>query len=412
LEGVATYLLEDNTPERTQEILNGSRWIQVLGDLVATGNPITHQVLDELPQDNRIGHLRTILVHAGALDAQRDGLESLGPWLKSFLAGLSPKTAQLLRRYASWSVLPRTRHRAARLGITASAPVYARGRIETAAHFLTWLEDNDRTLADATQHDINTWIGLGASTRRRVRDFLRWAHARGLSADLQVHWLGREGLPENVLADDERWLLLRRCLRDDSLALRLRVAGALVLLYGQIPTRIVELTVDSVTTTATDTYLVLRDQPVVLPPALAALILELAARSTHEQSTSSTGNPAWLFPGARPGSHFYAAAYQPHLTRSLVSSSALPAAQRSARLPPTYRLRSSLTFSGCPSPQRRDGAHSSPGITPTTSRRASRTRRPRKVCNRCSVTRVLLSEPRPTLAGNSHMRRRGRRWRR
>ena len=70
LEGVATFLLEDNTPERTQEILNGSGWIQVLGDLVATGNPITHQVLDELPQDNRVGHLRTILVHAGALDAQ------------------------------------------------------------------------------------------------------------------------------------------------------------------------------------------------------------------------------------------------------------------------------------------------------------------------------------------------------
>ena len=317
LEGVATYLLEDNTPERTQEILNGSGWIQVLGDLVATGNPITHQVLDELPQDNRVGHLRTILVHAGALDAQGDGLESLGPWLKSFLAGLSPKTAQLLRRYASWSVLPRTRHRAARLGITASAPVYARGRIETAAHFLTWLEDNDRTLADATQHDINTWIGLGASTRRRVRDFLRWAHARGLSADLQVHWLGREGLPESVLADDERWLLLRRCLRDDSLALRLRVAGALVLLYGQIPTRIVELTVDSVTTTATDTYLVLRDQPVVLPPPLAALILELAARSTHEQSTSSTGNPAWLFPGARPGSHFYAGRLSTSLNKKL-----------------------------------------------------------------------------------------------
>ena len=42
------------------------------------------------------------------------------------------------------------------------------------------------------------------------------AHARGLSSDLEVHWLGREGLPENVLGDDERWTLLRRCLRDDA----------------------------------------------------------------------------------------------------------------------------------------------------------------------------------------------------
>ena len=37
-----------------------------------------------------------------------------------------------------------------------------------------------------------------------------------------------------------------------ALTSELRVAGALVLLYGQIPSRIVELTIDSVTTTGTD----------------------------------------------------------------------------------------------------------------------------------------------------------------
>src|SRR4051794_36970676 len=73
-----------------------------------------------------------------------------------------------------------------------------------------------------TASRVDTWIDLGATARRLVRDFLRWAHARGLSADLQVHWLGREGLPEDVLGEDERWTLLRRCLRDDSLALPLR----------------------------------------------------------------------------------------------------------------------------------------------------------------------------------------------
>jgi hypothetical protein len=182
---------------------------------------------------------------------------------------------------------------------------------------LTWLQDNDRTLAEATQHDIDTWIGLGATTRRRVRDFLRWAHARGLSADLQVRWLGREGLAENVLGDDERWTLLRRCLRDDSLALRLRVAGALVLLYGQIPTRVVELTVDDVTTTETGTYVVLRDQPVFLPPPLATLTVELAAQSTQKQAASSTATPPWLFAGIRPGSHLYAGRLTTALNKQL-----------------------------------------------------------------------------------------------
>ena len=302
LTGVATFLLHDNTAEQIQHIIYGAGWMKLLADLVATGNPITHEVLDALPPDNRVGHLRSILVHTGALDTQPEGLESLDPWLKSLLGGLSPGTVAVLRPYAYWSVLPRTRHRAARLGGTASAPKYARVRIETAAHFLTWLNDNDRTLADATQHDIDTWIDGGATTCRRVRDFLRWAHARGLSADLHVHWLGREGRPRNVLDDDERWGLLRRCLRDDSLTLRLRVAGALVLLYGQIPTRIVELTVDNVTSTDTDTYLQLKDQPVLLPPPLAMLTLQLADRSTHEQPTGPT---AWLFRSNRPGSHLY-----------------------------------------------------------------------------------------------------------
>jgi hypothetical protein len=105
-----------------------------------------------------------------------------------------------------------------------------------------------------------------------------------------------------VLGDDERWVLLRRCLRDDSLTLRLRVAGALVLLYGQIPTRIVELTADHITDTGIDTYLQLKDQPVLLPPPLAALVLHLCHRATHQQAT---GSPAWLFPGNRPGAHLY-----------------------------------------------------------------------------------------------------------
>jgi hypothetical protein len=38
-------------------------------------------------------------------------------------------------------------------------------RIETAAHFLTWLTDNDRTLADATQYDVDAWIDGETTTR-------------------------------------------------------------------------------------------------------------------------------------------------------------------------------------------------------------------------------------------------------
>ena len=172
-----------------------------------------------------------------------------------------------------------------------------RARITVANQFLTWLEDNHIRLADATQHDVSTWVGQGASTRHRLRDFLRWAHAGGFAADLEVRWLVSEGLPGHILDDDERWALLWRCLRDDSLSLRLRVAGALVLLYGQIPSRIVELTTGSITTSGSDTYLALRDHPVLLPPPLAALITQLVAHNSRWQATTSGAEtPAWLFP--------------------------------------------------------------------------------------------------------------------
>lgn len=219
LEGFATFLLDDNTPEQTQEVLNGAEWIQLVGELAAVGELITHEVLDDLGQGMHVRHLRHVLVHTGALDEQGEGLESLQPWLKCFLAAVSPQTAAVLRPYASWSVLPRARHRAAHVRMTTSAPKYARVRIAVAEQFLTWLEKNDIALADATQRDVNMWLGLGATTRHRLRDFLRWAHARGLAADLEVHWLGRNGLAEQVLGDDERWVLLRRCLRDDALSL-------------------------------------------------------------------------------------------------------------------------------------------------------------------------------------------------
>ena len=304
LEGLATFLLEDTTPEQAQDVLNGSEWIQVLGELTASGEPITHQVLDDLGQGMQVRHLRHLLVHTGGLDEQNEGLESVRPWIRSFLAGVSPQNSAVLRPYAAWSVLPRARHRAARVRMTTSAPKYARVRIAVAEQFLTWLENNDIALADATQRDVNTWLGLGATTRHRLRDFLSWAHGRGLAADLEVHWLGRNGLAEQVLGDDERWVLLRRCLHDDALSLRVRVAGALVLLYGQVPSRIVELTVDQVTTSDTDTYLALHEQPVLLPPPLATLTTQLTAQNRQrEQTISRSGTPTWLFAGARAGSH-------------------------------------------------------------------------------------------------------------
>jgi hypothetical protein len=61
-------------------------------------------------------------------------------------------------------------------------------------------------------------------------------------------WLGHGGLSAQIIADDKRWTLLRRCLPDETMDLRVRAAGTLVLRYGQPTTHTVELTRDHLIT--------------------------------------------------------------------------------------------------------------------------------------------------------------------
>jgi len=314
LGGVSELLLDEYTPEQTQEILNGCQWIRLLGKLIATGEPITHDALDQLGCGLHVHHLRHVLVYAGALDERGEGPDGLEPWLRTLLSTLPSGCATVMQRYASWSLLPRTRRRAARGQTKTSTLKYVRTQVLVAHQFLQWLTANQLSLADTTQHDVDTWLRQGASTRLRLRDFMRWASARGLVADLEVRWLGRQGLPEQILDEDQRWALLRRCLRDATLSLRLRTAGALVLLYGQIPTRIVELTVSEVTTAQGDVYLRLRDRPVLLPPPLAAVVTQLiAANAQPSNGQRVRPHQVWLFPGARAGAHLDSG----HLTKQL-----------------------------------------------------------------------------------------------
>lgn len=150
---------------------------------------------------------------------------------------------------------------------------------------------------------MDTWLAAGSTTHYRLRDFLTWAWARGLVSDLTVPWLARDE-PEHILPDDQRWQLLRRCLTDQDVPLLLRVAGALVLLYGQTLSHIVDLTTDRITRKGQHTFLTLDRQPVLLPPRLAQLVLQLAEQDPDRRRpiTERADTPrTWLFPGGVPG---------------------------------------------------------------------------------------------------------------
>lgn len=294
-DSIRDLLLKAYPPRRTALLLASRHsWFILLTTLISDDEPLTHASLDRTPPNTRTHHLRRLLIALEVLPPRDDIVDGLNLWIDALLADQPPPIAVVLQPYATWHVTHRLRRAP---GNSPSAGKYARTRIRCAANFLHWLQDRDTDLAQATQYDVDSWLDQGATTRRRVRDFLTWTAGRGLTTDLHVPWLGTEGLPGHVLDEDTRWQLLRRCLTDPSLDLRMRVAGALVLLFGQNLIRIAALRAEDITTASDDTYLTLRDHPVLLPPVLATLVTNLAAQPAPIDDPRPPDTPTWLFPG-------------------------------------------------------------------------------------------------------------------
>ncbi|MEU6144680.1 hypothetical protein ABZ848_30540 [Streptomyces sp. NPDC047081] len=281
-----------------------SDWGDLLGQLAKEHEEITHDLLDGFPSHQRhVQYLRRVLVAAGILQERDEYLDGLPSWLDTLLAAQPAHVTKILRPYASWSVLRRARGRSRGRASTPSVRKYARSRILIASRFLTWLDEQSLTLATVTQPQLDAWLAGGTATHYRIRDFLRWAHSRQLAGELTVPWLGRREDPNHILDNHERWRLLRRCFHDETMPLHLRVAGALVLLYGQVPQHIVTLTRSHISVADDRTYLTLGQHPVLTPPPLAELLQQLAVAAPTGRRPILKDPRQFeelLFPGSRP----------------------------------------------------------------------------------------------------------------
>jgi hypothetical protein len=74
-------------PATVVKWLGTSRSARLLGHLARTGDPITHELLDDLPQTQALHYVREVLVSSGVLPARNEHLERLAPWLENLLAG-------------------------------------------------------------------------------------------------------------------------------------------------------------------------------------------------------------------------------------------------------------------------------------------------------------------------------------
>ncbi|MEV6317676.1 hypothetical protein [Streptomyces sp. NPDC051776] len=304
--------------DNPRAILNWLRTPEVpslLTDLARQEQEITHRLLDSWPQTPRLHHLRSMLVHAGALPPRSEYLERSEPWLESLLRDEPRDHQRLLRTYICWSELPRARRRDRRRPITEGGAKNLRTKARVALEFLHWLDQHGCTIEDVTQHEVDQWLASGSRRHQWLRSFIVWAQRQRLICDIRLPRV-RRGAPHEFLHDDDRWRQLRRCLHETQLPLDVRVAGALLLTYGYPISRAVLLTVDHLQQRQDSTYLILDQHPVLLLPSLANLVNTLRAtassRSLLGRSSPGTG---WLFPGRQPGRHIAASGFSTKLAQ-------------------------------------------------------------------------------------------------
>lgn len=278
--------------------LRGGAGAAIVAQIASGELAATHEALDAHPNRRAADHLRQVLVANGVLPERHEGLARLEGRINEALAGVArEEDRRLLRAYATWGVLGRLRRRAGRGEVVRTR--VASIRLRAAVVFLAWLEGRGIALAGVRQPDLETWLAADPPSSYDVAHFLRWAAERGLVGRLEVPRLGsRRG---TALDDERRWAIVERLLHDAALDLADRVAGCLVLLYGQQLTRIVALTVDRVAVQDDGVHLNLGREEVLVPEPLGALLVELVATGRRYVGVGSPAETVWLFPGLLAG---------------------------------------------------------------------------------------------------------------
>jgi hypothetical protein len=240
-----------------------------------------------------------MLTAAGALPARDEELARAGQWLGTVLEAIDPDAdRRLVQAYATWQVMRRLRASAAAGDRPRTPTAHARNNIRGAASLLAWLRGRGTTLGACGQADIDQWLHTGPSACL-ARDFLAWAAARGHCQQLSVPAPPRATGP--AISQAQRWALAARLLHDPTLDPTDRVAGCLLLLYGQPLSRIAAMTTSQLTRRDGDTFIRLGRHDVPVPGPLADAALQLINDGRSYRGVGSPPATTWLFPGHLPG---------------------------------------------------------------------------------------------------------------
>jgi len=281
----------------------------VLAAMVAGRAPLHHQTLDTAGADRggrsfAVEHLRQLLVASGALPDRDEHLHRLQQRLATVIDTAHPDDQAVLRAYATWQLLRRLRAHAEQGRPTLTAADRAREVLAEAASFLHVLREHDLDPGSCTQAELDVWLTSRPQARRLLPAFLTWAKQQHhlptvLTVPATPTWQLGAAQPA-----DQRWQLARKLLHNDTLPAADRVAGLLVLLYGQTLTRISRLRradLDVATDPSRVVHLRLGTDAIEIGEPLTTLLKGLPVLVSTGAARGLAGDDPWLFPGRRPG---------------------------------------------------------------------------------------------------------------
>ena len=298
LAGVLAAVTAARQPRSALNWLRQGAGASLLADAAAGRLAISHDALDAHPHRRAADYLRHMLVAGGALPARDEALARAGQWLASLLEAIEPAAdRRLVQAYATWQVMRRLRASAQR-GRVRTPTAQARNNIRAAAALLAWLRGRGISLASCSQAGIDQWLHTGPSACL-ARDFLSWAADRGHCQHLAIPAPPRA--TGAAISQDQRWALAARLLHDTTLDPTDRVAGSLLLLYGQPLSRIAVITTSQVTRRDSEMHIQLGRHDAPLPGPLAAATQQLITEGRSYRGIGSPPATTWLFPGHLPG---------------------------------------------------------------------------------------------------------------
>jgi len=273
---------------------------RLLAELAAASEPISHDKLDTLPATAASHYARDLLTAAGVLRSRNEHLERLPAWADRLLAEAPTHHKQLVTPFVHWYLLRRARRADRRRPTRSGSAAFLRSRVRRSLELLAWLDERGQTLAMLTQPDLEQWLIEGASTRRHVDAFISWGRGLHVIGDVRVPPRPKAE-PVRFIDESDRGEQLRRCLTDDDLPLDVRVAGALILLFGLLSSRVAHLSKSDITDDGQMARLNLDGHQLQLPPRLAALVRRQRDETESRWRLNQlTGRTPWLFPGRSP----------------------------------------------------------------------------------------------------------------